>query len=541
MFLAALSVAVAVTSAVPVFSATDGSSATANATRGPVLIVVVVDQLAAWMADERWSALPADGGFARLRREGLYVRDLRFGHAATDTAPGHSALFTGAVPRDSGMLSNEVVPPAGGDPISFLSDDATHVLPAGGKPGGGGGEAKTSSSLHALRVQTLADALRQARPDATIISLSLKDRGALFGGGRHPTASLWLDPGLGVFVTSTAIADAFPSWATPLADAAAVRAQLAAPWQLADRDWVAAHAETAEDGKGESDYQGLGRVFPHPVTSAKALRATPGGDRLLFALAEAAATQLAAADQGGLLVVSLSAHDYVVHLFGPHSWEAWDELARLDQALGIFLSRLDGLFGPAGYSFMLTGDHGSNALPEVSGTGPGPWCPHAAPPPITGKEAAGRAAVSCPDRGRPAGGNGAGRGAGRRARALRGGDRRPAAVPDAASACTARGGSASAGPHRRHVLAPALRSARGDRSSLTASDLPAAARRKLARADLRRGAPRGPVIFICWWRPGASSTRGWPSAPAPATGLPTCTIAPCRCWCGHRGGWRRDR
>ena len=335
----------------------------------PVLVVIVVDQLAAWMAEERWPALPSDGGFARLRREGLYAREMRFAHAATDTAPGHGALFTGAVPHESGILANEVVPPSGGDPVSFLADPTTRIVVAGTGPG-----AKASSSLAALRVETLADILIATRPSARVISLSLKDRGALLAAGRHATAAIWLDPALGAFVTSTAIAPGFPAWAAGLGDAAAVRAAMAQEWTVGDRAWVAAHAETADDTNGESAYLGLGRTFPHPVGSAKALRATPAGDALLFALADAAATEIAASGQAGLLSVSLSAHDYIVHLFGPHSWEAWDELAKLDHGLAVFLARLDRLFGPEGYAVMLTSDHGSNALPELSRTAPGPWC-----------------------------------------------------------------------------------------------------------------------------------------------------------------------
>ena len=62
------------------------------------------------MADERWPALPSDGGFARLQREGLYVRELRFAHAVTETAPGHAALYTGAVPRATGIVSRTTSP-----------------------------------------------------------------------------------------------------------------------------------------------------------------------------------------------------------------------------------------------------------------------------------------------------------------------------------------------------------------------------------------------------------------------------------------------
>src|SRR3954464_10922170 len=62
--------------------------ATMAAPRAPLLIVVVVDQLAAWVMAERLPSLSPDGAFARLRREGLFVRELRYEHATTSTAPG---------------------------------------------------------------------------------------------------------------------------------------------------------------------------------------------------------------------------------------------------------------------------------------------------------------------------------------------------------------------------------------------------------------------------------------------------------------------
>jgi hypothetical protein len=346
----------------------------AAVSHAPVLVTIVVDQLAAWMADERWPALPADGGFARLRREGLTVREMHFAHAATETAPGHSALYTGAVPRESGIVANDVVPPGGGEPVALLAAPGTFlVTPTGPGPGPG-------SSLDALRVDTLADALVAAAPDATVISLSLKDRGALFGAGHHPSAVVWLDVEEGTFVTSSAFAQAFPAWATPLGDAAALKAAMAAPWQLGDPAWVAAHAATADNAPGEGSYQGLGRTFPHPATNVKALRATPAGDALLFALADAAVGEIAKRNGPGLLAVSLSSHDYILHVFGPHSWEAWDELAKLDRALALFLDRLDRALGPDGYAVMLTGDHGGNALPELSTAPPSPWCAHGGRP-----------------------------------------------------------------------------------------------------------------------------------------------------------------
>jgi len=75
--------------------------------RGPVVVAIIVDQLASWIADERLPLLPDSGGFARLRREGTWVRELRYAHSITETGPGHAALYSGAVPRDSGVWANE--------------------------------------------------------------------------------------------------------------------------------------------------------------------------------------------------------------------------------------------------------------------------------------------------------------------------------------------------------------------------------------------------------------------------------------------------
>src|SRR6266496_41014 len=230
------------------------------------LVTTVVDQMAAWMADERWNALPSDGGFARLLREGTYVREVRFAHSNTETAPGHAALYTGAAPRTSGIVANDVLGP-NGKKASALLDAGTRLVPAGAA----GPIDRHGSSLAALRVETLADALVAARPGAEVYSVSLKDRAALFGAGRRPKLVLWLDTEGGTLVTSTAFAQA-----------------------------AAAHAAETAAGR--------------PV----------------------------------LIAVSLSSHDYVNHVYGPSSWESWDELRRLDRGLAELLAALDTLAGPRG-------------------------------------------------------------------------------------------------------------------------------------------------------------------------------------------------
>jgi hypothetical protein len=342
------------------------------AKRSRVVITIVVDQLAGWIADERWPLLPRDGGFARLIREGTWVKRLRYAHAATDTAPGHSALYTALPPHDSGIFANEV-PDAEGARVSILRDAQVHRVTEDGV------DTAPGASLASLGVDTLADRLHRAEPDAVVLGLSLKDRGALFGAGRSPRAAIWFEPKLDRFVTSTAVAETFPRWALPVVSRTALARIQSQTWSPLDATFVAAHARTPDDQPGEGDEKGFGRVFPHVLSATRepgyALRTSPFGDDVLFALAEAGIDAEKVTEHDALIAISLSANDYIGHVFGPDSWEAWDELSRLDRALAGFLRDLDARFGRDGYAVLLTGDHGVTAMPEATlVAGVRTWC-----------------------------------------------------------------------------------------------------------------------------------------------------------------------
>lgn len=338
--------------------------------RGPLLVTLVIDELAAWIVDERMAALPSTGGFARLAREGTYAKDVRHSYAVTETAPGHAVLYTGAPPRESGIFGNEVLDPSGHE-VSILKDPATKLVSSEGP------EDAASSSIAALAVDTLADSFRAAHAFAVILSLSLKDRGAIFGGGRKPTASIWYDPKRGRFVTSTAFANALPVWVTEASGPDRMKTELARTWEPLDPAFLRAHVKTPDAQDGEGDLAGLGITFPHALGKstdpALAFRATPFADEVLVRLALLGldANRTAAPT---LLAVSLSSNDYVGHIFGPDSWEAWDELLRLDGLLGRFFAALDERFGERGWSAMLSADHGVVSLPEVTSPDVRTWC-----------------------------------------------------------------------------------------------------------------------------------------------------------------------
>jgi len=96
------------------------------------------------------------------------------------------------------------------------------------------------------------------------------------------------------------------------------------------------------------------------------LRTCPFGDDLVFALALAAIDGEKVKGHDALVTLSFSANDYIGHVFGPDSWEAWDELARLDRSLGVFLEGLDARLGRDGYAVLLAADHGVTTMPEAT-------------------------------------------------------------------------------------------------------------------------------------------------------------------------------
>jgi hypothetical protein len=332
----------------------------------PVVVALVVDQLPAWLAVERWGTLPPSGGLARLVGESSGSAVLRYRHAHNATAMGHSALFTGAVPRESGIVANGKLLEDGSYRSSLL-DESTRIVTDTGRG------TRASSSVATLLVPTVADALKAADPDSLVIGISMKDRGAVFGAGRTPDAALWFDAKSDAFVSSTVYfsggrKEATPAWAAAFTHPGSGARYRAKPWSPLDPAWLAAR-EAATGDIGQGDFFHLGRAFPHDMAKAdpapNAFVATPFADMMLVDLAKAAIDNAKTQDKATLLTVSLSATDYVGHVFGPDAPEAWDQMLRLDGLLSDLFSHLDMVFGPEGYAVILSSDHGVPPTPEV--------------------------------------------------------------------------------------------------------------------------------------------------------------------------------
>ncbi|HWN68150.1 MAG TPA: alkaline phosphatase family protein [Haliangium sp.] len=335
--------------------------------RPRLVVLIVVDQLPSWWFEATRQHL--SGGLARLLRQGVYYPEAAYPYAVTFTAAGHAALGSGTPPAVNGVADNERWVPAEKAELPVARDPDSPVFILAGNPTKGPGDGRSSA---ALLVDGVADVLeRETRGAARTVSISLKDRSAVFVGGKKPDLAIWFDDSQPAMTTSRFYVDSPPEWLRALAQQGQVAQYLGYSWtRLPGLDHAAITGLIDAEPGEYNQAGGLGPGFPHELSRvknpAKDLGATPAGDLLVFDTARAAiAAEGLGADQvSDFLALSFSSQDVVGHYWGPDSWERLDILMRFDVELGRLLDELDQRFGPEGYALALTSDHGIAPLVE---------------------------------------------------------------------------------------------------------------------------------------------------------------------------------
>lgn len=306
-----------------------------------LVVLMVIDQWPEWSFEAKRRALT--GGFARLLREGEWHVG-EYPSVATITAPGHALLGTGAPPYRSGIIANE-----------WWHRDLDRQLKAvEGEDG--------AATAKWLRVRGIADSIAAARSGGKVVSVSLKDRAAIMPLG-HAGTAIWYEHNRVAWASLGAV-----PWLAAWNASHPIAALLHDVWMPLPE--TAALAGVPDDAPGEVGEKGLGPTFPHALDAtadpSDAVFATPLGNDLVFDTATAAIDRerLGADASSDLLILSLSAHDYVGHGWGHESWEAWDMMLRIDRRLDRFLSDLDAKVGAGRWALIATSDHGACPMPE---------------------------------------------------------------------------------------------------------------------------------------------------------------------------------
>lgn len=318
--------------------------------RPKLVIVISVDQFSADLFAEYRGLYT--GGMRRLAQGVVFPSGYQ-SHAATETCPGHSTILTGDRPGRTGIIANNWYDQSAARTDKYIYCSEDERVP------GSSSDHYTVSDLH-LRVPTLGDLMQRADPRSRVVAVAGKDRAAVMMGGHNPTQR-WYWGGR-AFVTDRPGTDA------PAAVGATnsrVTEALSRPRDAMALPDACESRDRAIPVPGRATPVGTGR-FARTAGDRGAFRASPDFDREVLGLAQGLRDQfhLGEGPQTDLLIIGLSATDYIGHGFGTRGTEMCIQQLALDRILGDFFQDLDR--EGVDYVVMLTADHGGIDLPERS-------------------------------------------------------------------------------------------------------------------------------------------------------------------------------
>ena len=347
-----------------------------------LVVVIVVDGLPQEQVLKYRDQL-GEGGFKKLLEEGAWFANAHYSHAMTETAVGHATILTGVQPSRHGIVGNDWTD-------SNCKEKVSSVKPSPCPDANGKRPAAIESPVN-LRASTLGDELIDKGINARVVSISIKDRGAIFLGGRKGQA-FWFDAKKkGAFVTSAYYGT------TTQSEKLLSEFHKNSPQNLwFGQQWIrlkdnADYSRSAQVGEYVVSIPGLqkdidstsyslidpratnGKTFPEVKEMFyKALIRTPMGDKHLLDFVKSAIEIYGLGKEKksipDLLAVSFSSHDYVNHDFGPESIESHDHFLQLDRTIADFLGYLKMHLQGREPLVVFTSDHGFSSAPDYCRT-----------------------------------------------------------------------------------------------------------------------------------------------------------------------------
>ncbi|MBP6512302.1 MAG: alkaline phosphatase family protein [Bacteroidia bacterium] len=336
-------------------------SAQSNSNRPQLVVGVVVDQMRPDFISRYWDKF-GNGGFKRLINEGFNCKNTQYNYAPTHTGPGHASIYTGTTPSYHGITGNDWFDLVAMDTVNCVSDSKVTSV--------GTTSTEGNCSPSRLLTTTITDQLRVAtHMKAKVISVSLKNRGAILPGGRSGQA-YWFDGLTGKFITSSWYRNDLPTWLIEFNDRRWADEYLSKPWNTVFP--IKQYTESdPDDNAYEAPFTGEEKpIFPHDLPSLRGTRYDiitdiPFGNTMTkdVALAAILGEKLGDDSITDFLAISFSAVDHIGHQFGIESVEMEDAYIRLDRDLSDLLTFLDNRVGKNKYLFFLTADHGAPSNP----------------------------------------------------------------------------------------------------------------------------------------------------------------------------------
>lgn len=337
----------------------------AQKTEAPKLVVgIVVDQMC-YEYLYRYQDKFSEGGFRLLMDEGTNCRNANYSFIPTYTGPGHASIYTGTTPSNHGIVGNDWFDRAKGASVNCVEDSS--VVPVGTVS-----EYGYFSPRH-LKANTITDQLKLTYPESKVISMSIKNRGAIIPGGHLSDGSYWYDYATGDFITSSFFKKELPEWVIAFNEEKFVEESYMEEWNtLLD---ISSYTESGPD---DSPYEHVfpGKTAPtFPYNLAEMTNGmvnyslytyTPFCNTYLtnFAIASIENEKLGKDAKTDMLCISYSSTDILGHSFGPYSVEIEDMYIRLDLEIARLIKELNRKVGEGEYTLFLTADHAVVPVPQ---------------------------------------------------------------------------------------------------------------------------------------------------------------------------------
>lgn len=327
---------------------------TTKLSRPKAVIGIVIDQ-GRWDYLYRFYDLYTENGFKRLLKGGYSCQNTHVNYLPSLTAPGHAGIYTGSVPSIHGIAGNSYIE---------NSDMLTHEATEDKSVDLIGSSKKGSASPRNMLVTTVTDELRLAtNKKSRVFSISLKDRGSIFPGGRLANAAYWYNSKIG-FTTSTYYMNSLPDWLVKFNKQHNSDTLIKYGWYLSGKDYT---LSTADNTPYEEPFPKESEpVFPHCASAdldmSEGFEMTPFANTYVSMMVRACIEneRIGMTGNTDFLAISYSSPDILGHKMGFNCVEMQDMFLRLDREIATMLSYLDKTYGVGNYLLFLTADHGGS-------------------------------------------------------------------------------------------------------------------------------------------------------------------------------------
>lgn len=380
-----------------------GTQSNTPAARPRLIVLIIIDQMRADLLDRfsdafrKNSETNAREGLDKFKTEGTSFVAARTASAPTVTAAGHATVCSGAHAAKHGIVGNAYFDRSKRETVESASDETTTLVrtpgllpsdPLSNVPSPG-------SSERRILVPNIADSLFEWNHASRIVSISIKDRGAVFCGGSHSKGVYWYDYKSGSMVTSSRYTNSLPSWVNQFNTNRAPNfsytwAPKFAPEIMKTLLKEEKYRQALAIRSSLSSHFGGGFPYRYSSSEIGALGArkffefTPYASEHLvnFALeaqkrerlgcaSREANRECTAPETPDLLTISFSTPDLVGHSFGPESLELFDVYINLNKSIEKLRKELESELGGGSVLFVQSADHGVQNMPEVTASASG--------------------------------------------------------------------------------------------------------------------------------------------------------------------------